>query len=322
MANVYRYSEDRRLEWEDLVRHSSNGTFLHSRSYLDYHQNRFVDHSLMVYLEGKLVGGLVAHEILDTIYSHLGLTYGGIILHLKLSSKQIYAIVAAVLKYLSEGGFETLILKHLPSIYAPYGQGILEHCYFLVGAELVSREYVSAIKLPMDMDTWAHGRRWALKKAEKANLRVEEAYEMDGFWEKVLIPNLQEKFGANPVHSNEEISYLARHNPGHIRQYNVLMEAKIVAGITIFETPQVVRTQYISATLLGKSLHALDLLIYHLGTQVFCDKEYIDMGTSHEVQGRKIKHSLLYWKESFGALPYLQDTYQIQTSSYAYLGDL
>jgi len=322
MAIVYLYSENKRLEWDDFVRKAFNGTFLHTRTYLDYHQSRFADHSLLVEIEGRLVGGLVAHKILNTLYSHLGLTYGGIILHSQLSSSQIYEIVTAILKYINEGGFETLIIKHLPSIYASSSQGILEHCYFLLGAELVSREYISAIPLPMDTQNWAHGRRWALNKARKEGLKIVETHSMEGFWEKVLVPNLKEKFGAIPVHSAEEISYLAKNNPGHIRQFNVLKDDELVAGITVFETPQVVRTQYISATPRGKMLHALDFLIHHLARDVFQNKMYIDMGTSHELQGRKLKNTLLYWKESFGALPYLQDTYQISTASYTRLYDI
>jgi len=322
MALVYRYSEDKRLEWEEMVHSASNGTFLHLRSYVDYHQHRFNDHSLMVYIDGSLVGGLVAHEILDTLYSHLGLTYGGIILHSRLSSFQIYKIVAALLKFIYEVGFEKLIIKHLPSVYATSSQGILEHCYFLLEAELVSREYISAIALPMDIQKWAHGRRWALEKAGKANLSIVESSNMYAFWEEVLVPNLRDKFGGTPVHSAEEISCLAQNNPGRIRQFVVLKEEELVAGITIFEMPEVVRTQYISATPKGKALHALDYLIFFLGTQVFPDKKYIDMGTSHEFQGRKLKHTLLYWKESFGALPYVQDTYQISTSSYKLLYDI
>lgn len=316
MINVYRYEEEQRQDWDNLVLHSINGTFLHNRSYMEYHHHLFSDHSLMVEWEGKLVCVMPAHEYENVLYSHQGLTFGGIIIHPELSSFQIYIIVAAILEHAQAKGYDTIVVKQVPSIYATSSQGILEHAYFILGAELISRDFTSAIPLPMDINTWEHGKRWGLHKAQKSGLRIEEEYCFENFWDQVLVPNLWTKFNASPVHSAKEISWLAENNEGHIRQFNVYLDTKIVGGMTIFETRQLARTQYISATPEGKKLHALDLLIHHLGTKAFSAKNFIDMGTSHELQGRKIKQNLLYWKESFGALPYVQDTYKISTSAY------
>jgi len=316
MVNVFRYKDEKQQEWDNLVLQSINGTFLHIRSYMDYHRHLFSDHSLMVEWEGDIVCVMPAHERGNTLFSHEGLTFGGIIIHPNLSSFQIYIIAAAILEYAHSSGYEAIIVKQVPSIYATSSQGILEHAYFILGAELISREFTSAISLPMDTGKWEHGKRWGLYKAQKTGLIIEEHYCFEAFWEQVLVPNLWSKFGASPVHNVEEISRLARNNRGHIRQFNVYYESELLAGMTIFETQNLARTQYISATPKGKKLHALDLLIYHLGTEIFVDKQFIDMGTSHDLQGRKLKQNLLYWKESFGALPYVQDTYKISTSAY------
>ena len=40
--------------WNHFVAQSKNGTFLLDRRYMDYHADRFEDHSLMVYRQGKL----------------------------------------------------------------------------------------------------------------------------------------------------------------------------------------------------------------------------------------------------------------------------
>ena len=39
--------------WDDFVRRSKNATFLHLRNYMDYHRDRFVDHSLLFYQNGQ-----------------------------------------------------------------------------------------------------------------------------------------------------------------------------------------------------------------------------------------------------------------------------
>jgi len=41
-------------EWNAFVAKSKNGTFLFDRRYMDYHADRFSDHSLMCYHDGKL----------------------------------------------------------------------------------------------------------------------------------------------------------------------------------------------------------------------------------------------------------------------------
>lgn len=322
MVNVFRYNDERRQDWDSLVSHSINGTFLHIRSYMDYHQHRYTDHSLMVEWAGELVCVMPAHDIGNILYSHQGLTFGGIIILPHLSTFQLYIIVAAILEYCLSRGYEELVVKPVPSIYAKSSQGILEHAYFILGAELIGREFTSAISLPLDIRTWEHGKRWGMNKARNSDLRIEELFDFVDFWEMVLEPNLWTKFNAAPVHNVEEISKLAQNNKGCIRQFNVYKDDEILAGITIFETNQLARTQYISATPKGKKLHALDLLIYHLCTEVFMDKKFIDMGTSHELQGRKLKQNLLYWKESFGALHYSQDTFKISTSAFPMLLDI
>ena len=37
-----------RRAWDDFVRSSRNGTFLFERAYMEYHADRFKDHSLVI----------------------------------------------------------------------------------------------------------------------------------------------------------------------------------------------------------------------------------------------------------------------------------
>lgn len=316
MISVFQYYSSKISEWNNLVHNSSNGTFLHTRNYLDYHKERFHDFSLMAYMEGHLVAVLPAHLEGTQLNSHLGLTYGGVVLHEKLNFIYVIRVVEAFMQFANINGIETILIKQVPDIYSRLGhQNSLQHAYYLLGARLISRQNSSAIPFPMNLDSWNHGKLWGLKKAKQKALKIEEANLFYPFWENVLVPNLKNKFNSSPVHSAAEISLLSKDNPGHIRQFNIYSEDEIVGGITIFETPIVARTQYISATPKGKSFHALNLLIYHLATEVFSDKKFLDLGTSYE-QDKTIKKSLLYWKESFGAESYIQDTFFIETGNY------
>src|SRR5687768_11731342 len=46
---VERFTGALRSAWDELVRDSRNGTFLFLRDYMEYHQDRFEDHSLLVF---------------------------------------------------------------------------------------------------------------------------------------------------------------------------------------------------------------------------------------------------------------------------------
>ena len=81
MISICRYTQDKHTQWDDFVKVSKNGTFLFLRAYMDYHSDRFHDHSLMFHNEkGKLIAVLPANirtASPPALHSHQGLTYGG-----------------------------------------------------------------------------------------------------------------------------------------------------------------------------------------------------------------------------------------------------
>ena len=81
MLEVRKYTKQDKVVWDNFIDHSKNSTFLFKRDFMDYHQNRFKDCSLMVFEDNLPVAVLPAHKIdNNTIASHLGLSYGGLIL--------------------------------------------------------------------------------------------------------------------------------------------------------------------------------------------------------------------------------------------------
>src|SRR6185312_14851566 len=59
--SVERYTASRKLEWDTFVSAAKNATFLFSRDYMDYHSDRFNDHSLMIFNGRALVAVLPAN---------------------------------------------------------------------------------------------------------------------------------------------------------------------------------------------------------------------------------------------------------------------
>ncbi|HAV55126.1 MAG TPA: GNAT family N-acetyltransferase [Aequorivita sp.] len=301
--------------WHQFMETSKNATFLFQRDFMEYHADRFTDHSLLVLKKGKPVALLPANIADNTLYSHQGLTYGGLILHKKVKLKEVAAIFSSVLQFLNEKGIETLQIKMLPKIYNRLPADELDYLLFIASAERVRADVLSVIdnKNPLRIAT---NRLEGVKKAQKQGLRIVEENDFKGFWEKILTPNLALRHQALPVHSLGEITDLASKFPINIVQFNVYKDNEIVGGATIFETEAVAHVQYISANADKQQLGTLDFLFEYLITERFRNKRYFDFGTSNENLGKNINEGLLYWKECFGARSIVQSFYEVKTANY------
>ena len=78
-VSLVKYSPEFKPQWDNFVSSSKNGVFLLYRDYMEYHSDRFRDHSLMFFKNGKLIGLMPANINNDVLNSHEGLTFGGII---------------------------------------------------------------------------------------------------------------------------------------------------------------------------------------------------------------------------------------------------
>ena len=72
----------------------------------------------------------------------------------------------------------------------------------------------------------------------------------------------------------QEITNLKKKFPKNIRQFNVYYNDKIVAGTTLFESENVIHSQYISADKNKSKNGSLDFLYHHLITAYFLRKTF------------------------------------------------
>ena len=320
MKNYYvkRYQKNDYSDWNSFIGQAKNATFLFHRDFMEYHKDRFEDYSLIVLDGEKWVAVLPANRVGNEVFSHQGLSYGGLIYNEKLKLASVIAIFKSVLSFLNENIIEKLQVKLTPSIYHQKPAEELNYALFLVNARLIRRDSISVIDLAKKK-LIAKGRQEGIKKGQKNKLEIREVNDFEGFWNAILIPNLAQKYQAKPVHCVEEIVKLKALFPNNIRQFNVYENGIIVAGTTIFETMTVAHCQYISGKEDKNELGGLDLLFHHLITEVFNNKHFFDFGISNENQGRKLNNGLSYWKESFGASTIIQDFYEVETSNYGLL---
>ena len=83
------YQESDYELWNTFVSAAKNATFLFHRDFMEYHKERFEDFSLLVFDKVKLVAVLPANRIENKVYSHQGLTYGGLVYTSKLKIEKL-----------------------------------------------------------------------------------------------------------------------------------------------------------------------------------------------------------------------------------------
>lgn len=318
---VRKYQPSDYALWNDFISQAKNATFLFHRDFMEYHKDRFEDYSLLVFEDEKLMAVLPANKVNDTIHSHQGLTYGGMLSSEKMKLKTSLPLFKSILFFLNQSGIEKLFLKELPAFYASKASDEMRYFMFLTEARLYRRDLLSVLDLSQELKL-SKDRRDGIKRGVKNNLIVQETDDFTSFWNEILIPNLAQKHGTKPVHTLAEIKLLQSKFPQNIRQFNVYHEGEIVAGTTIFETETVAHSQYISSNYAKNELGSLDFLHYKLITEVFHSKKYFDFGISNENQGRNVNAGLSYWKESFGSGFVSQDFFEVATLNYSKLDNV
>lgn len=323
MICVRKYTDADRSLWNDFLQSSRTPHFLFSRNFMEYHKDRFEDHSLMVFDGNSLVALFPANIRNNAVVSHGGLTFGGIVVGYEEYTRNTIAYISSIVKHCKECGVEKILFKQSPAFYSPVNQDEVDYAFFILKAQLSRVDIAYAIDQRLQKPVpYQERRRRAVKKAIKNNIVIKETDDFSGFWNKILTPNLQERFGVNPVHSLEEIQQLSNDNPGCIRQFEAWQDDTLMAGTTVFETPQVAHAQYISACDEGRRNGAIDLLFDTLITATFKGKHYFDFGIVNELEGRQLNLGLLDWKEGFGARAYAHRFYEIDTSNYNLIEDL
>lgn len=306
---IRRYRREDKELWNSFVSKARNATFLFDRNYMDYHADRFDDNSFMFYHKGKLKAVLPANVAGDTLYSHQGLTYGGLLLDKKATVEDVLECFDSLNSWLRENGISKVVYKALPWIYQQYpSQEDLYALTWKCKAQLISRDIASTIVIDNKLK-FAESRKSGIRKALSLNIEVGESNDVDGFWH-VLEDNLGNRYNAKPVHTASEMKLLMSRFPNSIKLYVAKMNGEIVGGTLIYVTPQVVHTQYISASVEGKKHGALDLLFDYIINKVYVNCRYFDFGKSTEQGGAYLNEPLIFQKEGFGGRGVCYDWYQ------------
>ena len=309
MMRVVRYGPKHKTAWDTAIRVSRNGTFLFYRDYLEYHGPRFEDHSLMIIDGPDLVAVLPGHQTGTAYISHGGITHGGFVIDDTVKLPVVLGLFDAVGAYLIDAGFTSWAYKTVPSIYHRVPAEEDRCALFLLDAQLVRRAMLSVLTAG-SRPALQQRRERRIARASRSRVQIRETHDFEQYW-RILAERLQEAFGTRPVHTLEEITLLQSRFPANIRLFAAFEDQAMTAGIVIYESDRVARTQYIAADSRGRASGALDLLVSTLIHETFADKPFLDFGTSDECDGRWLNQGLVEYKEGFGGRSVAHDHYRI-----------
>ena len=308
MFEIRRFAPDQSEAWNQFVALSKNGTFLFDRRFMDYHADRFVDHSLMVYRRGVLYALLPGNVAGETFYSHQGLTYGGLLMNEKATAAEVVQLFGLINDLLRAEGLKKVVYKPTPWIY--HRQPSEEDLYALVEVchPRLSRSLSSTISRE-SINPWYRIRMNGARRASEAGVVIEETDDYGPFWQ-ILEHNLRSRYRLAPVHTVDEMRLLHQRLPDQIRLFVAKYQGETLGGTVLFMTSRVVHSQYIAASEQGKQMHVLDLLFQTVIRESLVTHPYFDFGISTEKRGTWLNESLIYQKEGFGGRGVCYDWYE------------
>ena len=320
--DVVRYGENYKEKWDKFVlTNSVNGCFLQSRIFLEYHKDRFVDHSLLFLRGGNIIAVCPACEITEDgnkkFYSHMGSTFGGIIL-----GKEYYGItnamgcVDALDEYLQNNGFKYALIKCQNEIFSSENCNIIDYMFYRKGYqnydELSFAVDFAKVKEGDIVMNFKSKTRNLYRTSLKNNLEMKELHskeEIADFY-KILCKSL-EKYETKPVHSLEELYELYFDRlPDKIRFYGVYSEGKMISGSMVFILNDVFHTQYLAADPECLYLKPMDFMDGSLIIKAYEEGfKYFSFGISTEDHGHYLNENLAKFKEGFGTSFYINKTF-------------
>ena len=293
------YHPDLKRVWNDFIDHSINGTFLLHRDFMDYHNDRFKDHSLLIFNKDRLICCIPAHTVQDSIYSHRGLSYGGLILN-KISAQNIDLVLELFVGYVKRHAFAKAELQPPPLSYHTINTEIaksLKNYGFKIN-RVLHNQYVN---LEEEINV-SPKKSIGYRKGKFKDIIIEKGADFKSFWNLVLIPQLASRHASKPVHHVEEVELLHSRFPEQIVQHNAWRDGELLAGITFFLKGKVVKSQYAASSLKGMKTDAVGF-IYMEAMKEFKRKGFsiMDYGPVNERDGT-INEGLLRFKKQLGCV--------------------
>lgn len=313
MIRIRRYNCLDRELWDNFCKKSKLPLFIFERGFMEYHKERFTDHSLLFFNEqDKLIALLPINEKDDKLFSHAGLTYGGFIYDTNMKQHTMNECFQALVEYARENGFKSILYKAVPHIFHEVPAEEDRYSLFLQDASIIKIEPATVVDLEHQLKM-PKGRKAQISRSRREGVIVKELFDEQSFYEFINLENevLGKYHNAKAVHSGKEMYLLHSRFPEKVHLFGAFYEERLIAGSVLYEYGQLVHTTYLAANDLAREIGGLDLTIYTMIEHFKGKKKWFDFGISSENGGREMMNGLIAQKEGFGGRTNIYDTWII-----------
>lgn len=321
------YEKQYEVMWDEFVmKYSINGTFLQTRRFLNYHPtDRFRDASCIVWNGNHEIVAVcsacrITQDGEEILYSHMGSTYGGIIIRTGkwYKTHRVISILTCLEALWKEEGITQVVLKQTPSLFSAVSQDLADYCFYYLGYETCKELnlYVDFTEYGQNiLNELSQGKRTNVHNCEKEGLvcrKVTSKEEVYRF--HVLLSKTLEKYHKKPVHTVDELyDFVSERLKEECEIFGIYKEEKMIAGSMMFYFRQVniAHTQYLCSDSQYNKLSPMTYAYYSM----LCEMrkrgfKKVSWGIVTENVGRYLNDGLVNNKEAFGSRHALNMTYR------------
>ena len=301
---VTKFIHENTTVWDKFISSSNNGTLFHYREFLNYHENvKFEDHSLLFYNGHKLIAVLPAVMKNNTLSSHPGISFGGILHKKHLSFSNAQSIVSSLIEYAKQMSCKQIQITLPPTCYSKINSDYVEFCLLQSNFQYTRVELSNILKLNADFNMvykkFKPSARQAVRKAEKSNVLIRQSTNLNDFY-SLLSNNLSLRHNVSPTHTLSELKKLITLFPNQINLFTANLDDEMIAGVINFICNQnTILAFYISHNNHFQHMRPLNLLFTKMFKWAVNNKyQYYDFGLFTVFGDPNL--SLARFKESFG----------------------
>lgn len=317
-VTIEQYSVENKVEWEEFVQSSNNGTMFHLQSFLDYHApGKFEFTNYIIRHKEKIIAVLPGgYKENGTIYwSPIGASYGSFVtgdIPFELALKT----VDAMLEFFRERNVKEIFLIPPPLIYNLTFNQHIEYAMLYRNFDFEYHYISHAIDLSHGANVYknyqARARRKIKHSLKNPDIKIVENKDYEAFY-PILVKN-KLKHNAKPTHSFEDLIRLEQLIPERLKLFMAYYKDIPIGGHLLFLANKNVSLCFYNV--IDYDYAFLDtgyiLLNHVVDWSIANGYKWCDIGVSQDTASDNPMTpslDLIYFKEKFGARGIFRSTF-------------
>tara|TARA_R110000868_G_scaffold5466_19_gene32953 strand:- start:172 stop:1035 length:864 start_codon:yes stop_codon:yes gene_type:complete len=285
--------------WEAFIKHACNGTFMHTRTFLE-RTNDYEDASVLIYKDRLLIAVLPASKENNVIYSHNKATFGGLVYNNNTRGNDIVDIFKELKQYYNL----PIIYRAVPKEFHKIELSDDIWALHTLKAERIACELSPHIKKQSLFNyTTTTLENYSINRINRLD------YSILDVWKNIVIPNYA-KLDLIPVHSGKDIGDLYRLFPNNIDGYYLSYKNKMISALVLFEFNNCAHVQYSASNSKGRALKGLDMLHRYYIKHILKANKIYNFGKCTEQNGNVLNEGLYNYKNKFNTGSLVYESYE------------